>query len=140
MNKELALRLVPQHSVESIWIKVLPYVLNGEKCWDKFYRPEELKLNLLSGRQQLWVMLEDMSVIGCVLTQLDVYPTNKAMRILFLGGDGFKRGMIDHMRELEKWAKSKGATVVDFLGRDEWWPLIKRLGYETPGRVYRKEI
>lgn len=134
------LAIVPQFHIEDVWIKVLPYFLNGEDRWNTFYTLEEIKKNLIYGKQQLWIMVDGNDVIGAVMTQIDDFPKTKSLRVLFLGGKGFKRSMIKEMKKIESWAKSKGCTVVDFLGREEWYSLLKMMGYSSPGRVYRKEF
>jgi len=140
MEKDLF--IVPLEHVQSLWTQVIPHLLKGEKHWKEFYSIDQIGRNLFWGHQRLWVMLEgNKKVLGVVLTQLDVYPETRAVRILYLGGTGFKRSFLENgMRKIETWAKKNGATVIDILGRDEWFPLIKEFGYASPGRVYRKEI
>lgn len=139
MNKSY-LALVPSLHVEDVWIRILPHLLNGKEHWEQFYSAQQLRKNLITGQQQLWIMVDEGEILGIVLTQIDTYPETKSLRILFLGGKGFKRAMVKNIRSMENWAKEKGATMVDILGRDEWWPLVKDLGYTSPGRVYRKEL
>jgi len=140
--ENVGLFLVPVQHVETLWTQVIPHLLKGEKHWKEFYSIEQIGRNLSLGLQRLWVMLEDnKKILGIVLTQVDQYPETKAVRILYLGGTGFKRSMFEGgLTKLEAWAKKNGATVIDILGRDEWFPLIKEYGYASPGRVYRKEI
>jgi hypothetical protein len=133
--------LVPAHYVDTVWSQIVPHLMKGEKEWKQFYSLDQLYLNLISGSQNLWVMIEGKSkILGIVLTQLDSYPEKKAVRILFLGGTGFKRYMMKKMVKIENWAKKNGAALVDILGRDEWFTLIKGYGYSDVGRVYRKEL
>lgn len=134
------LTYVPSAHVPMVWMKVLPYFLKGEDRWSTFYTIDQIESNLLSGRQQLWIMLEGLKVIGCVMTQIDVFPKAKSLRVLFLGGVGFKRNMIREMLKIENWARSEQITVIDFMGRREWEPLLAMLGYSAPAMVYRKEL
>lgn len=134
------LAIVPSVHIPDVWIKVLPFFLKGKDRWEIFYSIDQIESNLYFGRQQLWVMIDGNSVIGCVMTQIDEFPKAKSLRVLFLGGVGFKRNMIREMLKIEKWAKDKGITVIDFMGRREWEPLLKMLGYSAPAMVFRKEL
>ena len=132
---------VPTEHIESVWVRILSHLLNGKEHWEQFYSCEDIKDNLTNGTQQLWIMVEgEHSVIGCVLAQIDTFPTQVVLRIFFLGGKGFKRGMFTEIKRIESWAKQRNVTLIDFLGRDEWFPLLKGIGYYTPGRLYRKEL
>lgn len=134
------LTFVPSAHIPMVWMKVLPYFLKGSDRWNTFYTIEQIQDNLIFGRQQLWVMIDGLKVIGCVMTQIDVFPQAKSLRVLFLGGVGFKRSMIKEMVKIEYWCRHEGITVIDFMGREEWLPLMKMLGYTSPARVYRKEL
>lgn len=132
---------VPSQHTDSVWMRILPHLLKGKEHWEQFYFADDIRNNLANGRQQLWIMLEgETNVIGCVLGQVDAFPTQTSLRIFFLGGTGFKRNMFDEIKKIENWARQKNVTLIDFLGRDEWYPLLKEIGYVSPGRVYRKEL
>lgn len=137
---ESYLAIVPTAYISTIWIRILPHLMKGKEHWEKFYTTDQIKNNLLTGQQQLWVMVEDGVPIGIVITQIDEYPTTKAARILFLGGTGWKRRMIEHLKVIENWARERGATMMDILGREEWSLPLKGLNYTSPGRVFRKEL
>lgn len=135
------LALLPALHVEDAWIRILPHLMKGEEHWKDFYTVDQIRRNLITGIQQVWVMVEGTSVIGCVLTQIDEYPAAKVCRISYLGGTGFKRRMMEQMQRIERWARDKGCSSIDILGRKEWAPLLqKTLGYRSPGLVYRKEL
>lgn len=59
---------------------------------------------------------------------------------MYLGGNGLYPGLMKQLYKIENWATQHGATMVDFLGRDEWTRLVGKFGYESPGRVFRKEL
>lgn len=143
------LAIVPVIHLEDVWFHVLPHILNGKEHWQDFFTIQQIRKNLLLGSQQLWIMIEknenenssgNGKVLGIVLTQIDEFPEKKVLRIMYLGGKGFKRGMLKEMLKIETWARKRGASFVDILGRDEWKGLVAKMGYESPGRVYRKEL
>jgi hypothetical protein len=137
----MRLALVPNLHLPDVWLKALPHVLNGKEYWEQFYTIHQLKKNLFLGAQQLWLMIEESDVLGIVITQIDDYPEVRVLRICYLGGKGLKRDMIPlGMGAIEAWARGKNCKLVDILGRDEWLPLVKKQGYNSPGRVYRKEL
>lgn len=134
------LAVVPPLHLGDVWIKALPHLLNGKDRWEHFYTAEQIRQGCLAGRIQLWLMIDEISVIGVVLTQIDDFPNGRSLRFLYLGGNGFKRNMIKEMKKIEMWAKERGCKVIDFMGREEWEPLLKMMGYKSPGIVYRKEL
>lgn len=134
------LAVVPALHIDDVWVQALPYFLDGAKYWKPFYSLDQILKNLIAGRQQLWIVVEGNQILGVVLTQLDEFPETKVFRILYLGGKGLYPGMMQFLIQMETWAKDKGAQYVDILGRDEWYRLIERFGYSSPGRVYRKEL
>lgn len=136
----MRLAVVPSLNIPDVWMKALPHLLKGRTHWDKFYTLNQLRNNLNQGQQQLWILIEESDVLGVVLTQIDSFPERRILRINYLGGTGFKRKMISCMEAIEEWGREKDCDSVDILGRDEWFPLVKNRGYESPGRVYRKEL
>lgn len=134
------LALVPNLHIGDVWMKVLPHFLNGKECWEQFYSIQQIKKNLLNGLQQLWIMIEDKKVLGVVLTQLDDFPEKRILRITYLGGKGFKPSMMDTLSSIEEWGKSKGCVLEDIFGRDKWEPLLKKRGFKSAGKIYRKEL
>ena len=137
---EHRLALVPNLHIGDVWMKVLPHLLNGKQCWEKFYSVHQIKRNFIEGKQQLWVMIEEKDVLGIVITQIDDFPEKRVLRITYLGGKGFKPSMMKTLADIEDWGRSKGCVLVDIFGRDKWEPLIKTLGYVSPGKIYRKEL
>lgn len=132
--------IVPPLHIDDVWVKVLPHLLNGRDRWEHFYTAAQIRQSLILGMLQLWVMVDGNQVLGIVVTQLDDFPNGKSLRFLYLGGVGFKRSMMKEIHKIELWAKGKGAKLVDFMGREEWEPLLDKLGYHTQGVVYRKEL
>lgn len=134
------LALVPQEHIADVWLKSLPHIMNGKRHWEDFFSIEEIKRNLREGRQQLWVMIEGSEIEGVVITQIDEFSQKKILRISYLGGKGFKRSHMETLANIEEWAVEKGCSTIDILGRDEWYLLLKKHSYASPGRVYRKEL
>lgn len=133
---------VPTLHVEDLWFKVLPHLLKGKKYWEHLYDAEDIRRDLVLGRQQLWIMVEktEKKVLCVILTQLDNFPKCRVLRILYLGGEDLYPGMMKEMVRLERWALEHGATMIDFLGRTEWQRLVSKLNYEPVGFVMRKEL
>lgn len=134
--------IVPALHIQDLWFKLLPHLMKGEKYWNQFFDIEDIRHELILGRQQLWIMVEkDQKKILCVvLTQLDQFPKCRVLRILYLGGEDLYPGMMKEMARLEQWALDHGATMIDFLGRKEWEKLVGKLGYKATGVVLRKEL
>jgi len=132
---------VPIELVESVWIKAIPHFKRGEKYWKKYYDLGQLQELILSGRQQLWIIIEGSKILYVITTQIDDYPAVRSLRVCYLGGEGLGVPFMPLLRKIEKWGKEQGCTMSEFTGRPEWERLLKKAcGYEMSAKVYRKEL
>jgi len=137
----MRLAIVPALHVMDVWLRVLPHLMKGREHWEPFYSCNQLRRNLVIGAQQLWIGIEnEKDIVGCVITQIDDFPEKKILRIAYLGGYGLKRSHMKELKKIENWAKDKGCSGIDIMGRKEWGRLLAKFDYTIPGVVFRKEL
>ena len=61
------------------------------------------------------------------------------MQIMFIVGGTLEDVMEAH-DEIERKCRENGIEAIEFIGRDGWLPMMKKLGYDDGMRLYRKEL
>lgn len=100
-----------------------------------------LAADVISGKQQLWLILEGEAFSSFVLTEIRTNPAteNKAVMVTSMAGeDGPVSAPL--IAKIEDWARSIGAHEVSVLGRVGWRKLLGREGYATDAVLYRKDL
>lgn len=108
-----------------------PWIEKALKYQDN-YLIDDIKENIREGLFHLWPA--DKSF---VITEFVIFPQNKAMNILFCGGD-FKE-LEKMLPYLEKFAKTAGCKRMYGGGRKGWLRKLKHLGF-LPEYLIRKEL
>jgi hypothetical protein len=102
---------------------------------------KSLAEDAISGRQQLWLILEGEEFRSFVLTEFKVTPAtgiNTVYVTALAGDDGVMSAPL--IAEIEAWAKAEGATQSKVIGRWGWKRPLAREGYEMDAVVYRKTL
>ena len=93
---------------------------------------DDVKAAVAKGEAQLWCGEQ-----SALVTELMVYPRKKVCRIWMAGGLLWElQG--EMLPAVEEWAKSKGCTSVEIIGRRGWGRVLE--GYRQPHTVLMKEI
>lgn len=112
---------------------------------DKY--PDDLTVGLLmegiiKGQNQLWLILdEEGSFKAFVTTEIFVSEITGKQRLHLcdLGGEGGVF-LADLVTELEKFAKEKGITEIQAMGRFGWQKQLAKHGYRPIVYRYSKEL
>lgn len=110
---------VPNNLVAKIWPQVVPHLLKGAKYWEDFYGIEDFLKAAMKGDMQLWVYIKDKKLKAVCFTSLINYPKATYLRYMYAGGSDL-RVWRSYAYVIENWAKSRGATGWEILGRDGW--------------------
>ena len=97
--------------------------------------------DVMSGRQQLWLILEGEEFRSFVTTEIKVndYTGHKTVHLVNLAGEG-GTDLVGLISEIEKWAAEQGAKEVIPICRIGFRKALEKLGYRMDVSLYRKEI
>jgi hypothetical protein len=132
--------LVPVGQVAAAIPAVLPF-LSESAQWTRGRATEDDILNfILSGKMHLWVVHEDRTAMGHIITEVKQYPQCKMLTIQYCAMvPGTMEAVEDKMQELaEGAAKGAGCAGIEFVGRPGWRQTAQKYGYEVQSVMYQK--
>ena len=102
---------------------------------------KSLAEDVMSGRQQLWLILEGDEFRSFVTTEIKIndYTGHKTVHLVNLAGEGGV-DLVPLIGEIEKWAAEQGANEVIPICRIGFRKALEKLGYRIDVSLYRKEI
>jgi len=77
---------VDKEDIDLVWDEVEPLVKVALKHSEGELLSEDLHPFLKEGEQQLWVAMEDGSIIACMVTEVISYPRKRILRVITIGG------------------------------------------------------
>lgn len=85
------------------------------------------------GKAQFW---EHRSTL--LVTEVIEYPQRKVLRFWLAGGD---LGEVEQiLPEIEQWARERGCTMAEALGRRGWAGRSEAHGYKPVATIFQKEL
>jgi len=132
--------LVPLGMVSSVIPALLPYLAESEK-WSKGRASvDDILRFVLNQQMQLWVVHEENTIYGHVITEIKEYPRCKMLVVQYCAGES------DHMQYvddeifdlLDRFAKDAGCTGIEFVGRPGWRKQAEKYGFEVRSVMYQK--
>lgn len=128
MGKTVGLSPVPTAQMPN----ALPYVaakLRAVYAKTHFWMPfQKLVEHLMSGKMQLWVVVEDESLAAVFCTRIYTQYGVTIAEIVLYSGE-MDRDIIEQMDDVEMWAREHGAEALRFEGREGWKRWLKGRGY-----------
>ena len=115
---------IPPARVDSVWELVGKFLQKAVDQQDG-YLMEDVKVMLLMGKWQLWVVADDDNeVFAAGITRVDTYPRKKVLVICFIGGKSMKdwKYLWD---DFEATAVQNGFNEIEFQGRKGWMREMK---------------
>jgi hypothetical protein len=132
--------LVPPGMVSSVIPALLPYLAESEK-WSKGRASvDDILRFVLNQQMQLWVVHEENTIYGHVVTEIKEYPKCKMLVVQYCAGEP------DHMQYvddeifdlLDRFAKDTGCSGIEFVGRPGWRKQAEKYGFEVRSVMYQK--
>lgn len=115
----LAVTPIANSVIFQIFPKVVPLLNKGKKFWQDYYDLDDIQKLLIKGKLQLWVGIEQETntIKIAMLTSIEMYPKSKWVRIIYIGGEGFKDALY-YLKELEMWARGYDCRGFEVITRD----------------------
>jgi hypothetical protein len=121
---------VPAALVTDLWAAIEKHV-SAALDFHPFLEPEEVRLILLNGGAQLFIVTGDgRRVRGFAITEVVQYPSRKVANILAAGGEeGFLDTAIHELLpHLKQWAAEQGVDAIALTGRPGWFKALRNEG------------
>jgi hypothetical protein len=118
-----------------------PWEIEFERCqhwiekalkYQDFYTIEDIKAKISYGMFHLWPGKR-----SAMITELVIFPQNKALNLIFCGGDYTE--LEDMLPSIEKFARKLECKRLYGGGRKGWLRKIQHLGFEADYMV-KKEL
>lgn len=91
----------------------------------------------IANRYHLFIGRTDGEVTGCMITEMDVYPQYKVIRVVVAAGAGFGKFVRQFMAYIMNWARVNGALYVEALTTPEMTRYHRRFGSQKVYDVIR---
>jgi len=105
---------------------------------------EDTKNNLLEGRQQLWICINELTekIELALTTQIVYYPTQKHLQIHLTGAEPhtIDNWLHSWSKPLEDFCKENDIKFIECAGREGWIKVLGKLGYKKYVTVLVKEL
>lgn len=132
--------LVPTEQVAKVWPDAEPWlrpVTDLPACRSTLRGTLDA---LRSGDKQLFVAIEQGTVVGAITTKVMSYDTGDWLCVVLCGGRGLDEHGEDAFGAIEGWAKQCGCVGVEIIGRDGWAKAFGAHGYERTGSMIQKAL
>lgn len=132
--------LVPKED----YITIFPFIEDYLKLAAKYtygrYGEQDIKNELLTKQQQLWIAFEGTNMFGFVVTEVITYPKIKTLIMHFTAGKELSLWKDDMLAELRNFAKLNDCKVIESYGRKGWAKVFKQDGYNTKFIFYELPV
>lgn len=132
--------LVPPGMVSSVIPALLPYLAESEK-WSKGRASvDDILRFVLNQQMQLWVVHEENTIYGHVVTEIKEYPRCKMLVVQYCAGEPNHMQYVDDeiFDLLDRFAKDAGCSGIEFVGRPGWRKQAEKYGFEVRSVMYQK--
>jgi hypothetical protein len=136
----MQLSLVPHGVIHTALPQVIPYLKVSEEWTRGRSNIDDILNFILSGRMQLWVVLEDQQIHGHLITEVKDYPRCKMFVVQYCAMEPHVLASVeDQMQEFaEAYARKTGCAGIEFVGRPGWTKSMKKYGYDVQSVMFQK--
>lgn len=103
------------------------------------FTPEDVRVRILNGLSQLWVVEKDMQIVACAVTEVANYPRAKSLLVWLLCGVNFEQWK-ECVAQLEMFARAHGCSTIEAVGRRGFEKMVRDLGFTSPRATFVKKV
>lgn len=97
---------------------------------------DDIFLKVSEGEWQLWLGTDEVNLDAVMITRL----RGTELHILFLGGAGLSKYLLEGLEMIERFALHHHANEVVLWGREGWDRLLDKFGYARKGARVVKDL
>jgi hypothetical protein len=133
-------RGIPANLVDAMWHYAEPYVKRALDHANGEFTAENFRGMCRDRSMQLWLVSRGTRVIGCITTEIVVYPQCKHVRVITVAGTDFANWIEPADTLLMEWAKAQGCNAIESYVRKGLVPKMAPHGYKHKHCVLVKEL
>lgn len=132
--------LVPHGSVAGLIPALMPFLVESERWARGRVNVDDLLRFVLNGQMHLWVVHDNQSIYGHLITEIKHYPQCKMLTVQYCAMQQNLMAMVeDEMQsKAAQFAKDAGCAGIEFVGRPGWRKTANKYGYEVQSVMYQK--
>ena len=132
--------LVPMGQVYATLPALMPHLETSAEWTKGRAGVDDLVRFIVNGQMQLWVVVEDNTILGHTITEIKQYPQCKMLVVQYCAMEpGTMESVEDKMQEYtERFAKDAGCIGIEFIGRPGWRRVANTRGYDLQSVIYQK--
>lgn len=133
---------VPKEYIELVWDRIEPYLDGAAKYTYGRFNVEDIKEELLTKDQQLWIAYDDVTetTYGAVVTEIITYPRLKTLVMHFTGGIELPKWKTPMLEALQEFARNNDCDVIESYGREGWGKVFKDDGFTKRFMFYELPV
>jgi len=131
--------VLPEH-IELVWPNIEQYMSGAAQYTYNRFSTDDIKKDLITKPQQLWIAYDEGEVYGAVVTEIIVYPRMTTLMMHFTGGKKLPRWKQPMLTLLQRFAKDQGCNVIESYGRPGWEKVFKNDGYKEVFKFYELPV
>tara|TARA_R100001369_G_scaffold27106_3_gene48901 strand:+ start:426 stop:896 length:471 start_codon:yes stop_codon:yes gene_type:complete len=127
-SEEYDVSLVMPDQLMTIWKDIEKYLNKSSNRSNGRTTTQDVFYECLNSQSSLWIIFDtgNMNITGCLITQINKYPTGKKMlNIDHIGGKNMKNWINRGIEVMEKWAKDNKCNGLEGVGRQGFWNWVK---------------
>ena len=132
--------LVPVEYIESVWPSIESYMEKVAKFTYGRFKADDIKNDLQTKQQQLWVAFDNQDFYGAVVSEIIVYPQMTTLCVHFLSGKEFDLWRDDMLALVQRFARDSGCKLIESSGRVGWKKMWENYGYKPRFVFYELPI
>lgn len=128
--------LVPSDRIMNAWGHVEHFMEMAADATNGRYTSMDILDALLNMNHDLWVVFDEESIKGALVTAIKQYPNKRYLELAFIGGEdghSWKDQMLDIMR---RWAHDNSCDGIESCARLGWAKIFKDDGYRPMWQVF----
>lgn len=117
---------VSPYNIEKVWGVVSPMLEKAMDKWLPVWEINDVKEDLITGKRILWITIdnEEEKVYGALVTEIMLYPREKILNIVLIGGDEMKKWRECFLEKITAFARSEECYALQGIGRKGWEKVL----------------
>ena len=139
-SEEYDVSLVMPDQLMTIWKDIEKYLNKSSNRSNGRTTTQDVFYECLNSQSSLWIIFDtgNMNITGCLITQINKYPTGKKMLNLeHTSGSNMQNWVEIGIDVIKKFAKETGCDGIEGMGRHGQWNWVKnKKGWTKPATFY----
>tara|TARA_R110000824_G_scaffold117129_1_gene268928 strand:- start:70 stop:549 length:480 start_codon:yes stop_codon:yes gene_type:complete len=144
LEHDFDISLVPNDKLTLVWEDCEKHLQKSCSRSNGRALPQDIFYDCLNQKASLWIIFDkdSLDIVGCSITKIVEYPTNKRMlNIDHIGGKKMNEWIDRGLEVINNWAKSNECVGIEGIGREGFWNWIKdRKGWEKTAIFFEYEF